>query len=204
MQIHGNFYPMELWLIRHGETLWNREQRAQGQLDVPLSGLGLEQAEKLAKRLQHTKFDCIVSSDLQRAYRTAEIVAARLELPILSSTAWREIHMGIGQGLTYSEIFLHKHVRPIDQAWEDGESKADVMNRVAVALLELYSQFAGSRVAVFSHGGAIRGAIHVLLNDLNQHIDFAERGNTSISKLEVKVGNVGRLLVYNDTAHLEG
>ena len=89
------------------------------------------------------------------------------------------------------------------QAWEGGESKRDVMNRVAVALEKLYAEFAGSRVAVFSHGGAIRGAIHVLLNDLDQHLDLAERGNTSISKLEVKAGNVGRLLVYNDTAHLE-
>jgi 2,3-bisphosphoglycerate-dependent phosphoglycerate mutase len=195
---------MELWLIRHGETLWNREQRAQGQLDVPLSALGLEQAQTLAKRLQPTKFDALVSSDLQRAYQTAEIVAARLELPIRSDTAWREIHMGVGQGLTYSEIFSHKRTRPMTEPWEGGESKRDVMNRVGAALEKLFAEFAGSRVAVFSHGGAIRGAIHVLLNDLEQHLDLAERGNTSISKLEVKAGNVGRLLVYNDTAHLEG
>jgi 2,3-bisphosphoglycerate-dependent phosphoglycerate mutase len=194
---------MELWLIRHGETLWNREQRAQGQLDVPLSSLGLEQAQKLAERLQHTKFDCLVSSDLSRAFQTAEMVAAKLELPIRSDVAWREIHMGVGQGLTYSEIFSHKRIRPMTEAWEGGESKRDVMNRVAVALEKLYAEFTDSRVAVFSHGGAIRGAIHVLLNDLDQHLDLAERGNTSISKLEVKAGHVGRLLVYNDTAHLE-
>jgi 2,3-bisphosphoglycerate-dependent phosphoglycerate mutase len=194
---------MELWLIRHGETLWNREQRAQGQLDVPLSPLGLEQAEKLAVRLQPIKFDALISSDLSRAYQTAEIVASRLELPIRSDVAWREIHMGVGQGATYSELFVHKHIRPMTEPWEGGESKRDVMNRVSIALEKLFAEFSGSRVAVFSHGGAIRGAIHVLLNDLEQHIDFAERGNTSISKLEVKAGNKGRLLVYNDTAHLE-
>ncbi len=197
---------MELWLIRHGETLWNREQRAQGQLDVPLSPLGIAQAQALAKRLQHTKFNSIISSDLSRAYQTAEIVAAKLELPIRSDTAWREIHMGIQQGLTYSELLLTgktRYIRPMTEPWEGGESKRDVMNRVGAALEQLYTEFADSRVAVFSHGGAIRGAIHVILNDLEQHLDLAERGNTSISKLEVKAANKGRLLVYNDTAHLE-
>jgi 2,3-bisphosphoglycerate-dependent phosphoglycerate mutase len=195
---------MELWLIRHGETLWNREQRAQGQLDVPLSPLGLAQAEKLAARLQHLKFDVLISSDLSRAYQTAEIVASKLELPIRADVAWREIHMGVGQGLTYPELFLNRTVRPMTEPWEGGESKRDVMNRVTIALEKLFVEFAGSRVAVFSHGGAIRGAIHVLLNDLDQYLDLGERGNTSISKLEVKAGNKGRLLVYNDTAHLEG
>ncbi len=194
---------MELWLIRHGETLWNREQRAQGQLDVPLSALGIEQAQKLVQRLKHTRFEAIISSDLSRAYQTAEIVAATLEMPIRSDIAWREIHMGVGQGLTYPELFSGRQTRPMNQAWEGGESKRDVMNRVGVAIQKLLTEFSGSRVAVFSHGGAIRGAIHVILNDLEQHIDLAERGNTSISKLEVKAANKGRLLVYNDTAHLE-
>ena len=194
---------MELWLIRHGQTLWNKEQRAQGQLDIPLSELGIEQAQALAKRLQNTKFDLIISSDLSRAYQTAQIVATLLELPIRSDTAWREIHMGAQQGLTYAELLLTAKTRPMTEPWEGGESKRDVMNRVGAAMQQLYREFPNARVAVFSHGGAIRGAIHVILSDLEQQLDLAERGNTSISKLELRAANKGRLLVYNDTAHLE-
>ncbi len=191
--------------MRHGETLWNREKRAQGQLDIPLSNLGIAQAQALAERLKHTKFDAIISSDLSRAYQTAEMTAEKLKMPIRTDIAWREIHQGKAQGSSYTELRnqtfgLH---RPVHLAWEKGESKHDVMNRVGKAILELHTEFAESRVAVFSHGGAIRGALHVLLNDLEQHIDFAERGNTSITKLEVSTENKGRLLVYNDTAHLE-
>ncbi len=197
---------MELWLIRHGETLWNRENRAQGQLDVPLSELGLTQAAALAKRLANTQFAALISSDSSRALKTAEMVAEKLNAQIRLDPAWREIHMGEMQGKTYSELHLSgdaRVVRGMDEPWIGGESKRDVMNRVGLAMQQLYTEFPESRVAVFSHGGAIRGAIHVILGDFEQRIDLAERGNTSISKLEVKAGNKGRLLVYNDTAHLE-
>jgi 2,3-bisphosphoglycerate-dependent phosphoglycerate mutase len=186
---------MELWLMRHGETEYNLQKRHQGQLDVPLSTVGIEQAHKLARRLERIQFAAVYSSDLSRAFKTAEIAAPTAQ--IKSDVRWREFYGGRLEGLLYSEV---------DSALlqqSEGESRAAMTERVMAAIGEMYQQHAGSRVAVFSHGGTIRAALHAVLGDLERQIDFAERGNTSVSKLEVKANLRGRLLVYNDTAHLE-
>jgi broad specificity phosphatase PhoE len=185
---------MELWLIRHGETEYNLQRRHQGQLDVPLSSVGIWQAHKLAARLSKTEFAAVYASDLSRALHTAEIAfAGRVQTDV----RWREFYGGWLEGMLYSEAETATPRPP------EGESRAEMTTRVMAAIGEMYSQYAGTRVAVFSHGGTIRAALHAVLGDFERQIDFAERGNTSISKLEVKANLRGRLLVYNDTAHLE-
>jgi 2,3-bisphosphoglycerate-dependent phosphoglycerate mutase len=185
---------MELWLVRHGETEYNLQRRHQGQLDVPLSNVGLEQAHKLAVRLSKTEFAAVYASDLSRALHTAEIAFAG---QVQTDVRWREFYGGWLEGMLYSEAASATPRPP------EGESRAAITARVMAAIGELYSQHAGTRVIVFSHGGTIRAALHAVLDDVERQIDFAERGNTSISKLEVKANLRGRLLVYNDTAHLE-
>jgi 2,3-bisphosphoglycerate-dependent phosphoglycerate mutase len=185
---------MELWLVRHGETEYNLQRRHQGQLDVPLSPVGIAQAHKLAARLSKTDFVAVYSSDLSRAVQTAELgFAGRVQTDV----RWREFYGGWQEGLLYSEASTMPQRQP------EGESRAAMTERVLAAIGELYLKHQGSRVLVFTHGGTIRSALHAILGDLERRIDFAERGNTSISKLEVKANLRGRLLVYNDTAHLE-
>ena len=74
----------QLVLLRHGETEWNRALRFQGQVDVPLNGVGHEQARRLAARLHGEAFDALISSDLQRAQQTAQPLAQALGLACLS------------------------------------------------------------------------------------------------------------------------
>ena len=96
---------MRFILVRHGESEWNRIGRYQGQLDAPLSELGLKQADALAERLQNEKLDAIFTSPLQRAKRTAEAIARfhpRLELQ--EDPALMEIHHGTWQGLFASDV----------------------------------------------------------------------------------------------------
>jgi 2,3-bisphosphoglycerate-dependent phosphoglycerate mutase len=201
---------LELWLIRHGETDWNREQRAQGHLDVPLSKLGLEQAKLLAARLASVHFDALYSSDLGRAFETANTVGRVLQQPVRIDGRWREIHLGVVQGLTYPEIKargMHRQNRNIHEPWEGGESQVQLMERASAAMVDIRSNHSRGRVAVFTHGGTIRAALHSLLEDPEHRIAFAERGNTSITKLRLIEGDAGRarwiLVSYNDTAHLE-
>ena len=79
-----------LILIRHGETVWNREGRIQGHLDSPLTPEGITQAEACALRLKTEIIDHIIASDLERVRRTADILNASMKLPIFYETALRE------------------------------------------------------------------------------------------------------------------
>ena len=94
------------WLVRHGLTTWNRQQRFYGHSNVPLSPQGQAQACWLAQQLCKEIISTIYTSDLLRAQETAEIIATqRLQaVPVKISSAWREIDFGAWEGLTYSEI----------------------------------------------------------------------------------------------------
>ena len=95
----------DIFLVRHGETAWNRELRFQGQIDVPLNDLGLTQAQRLADRLRQEwkgGFDKplhLVSSDLQRAHQTATTLGQALHLPVTAHAPLREQHFGLFEGL---------------------------------------------------------------------------------------------------------
>jgi probable phosphoglycerate mutase len=95
---------MKLICIRHGETQWNVEGREMGQLDSPLTPLGLRQAEAIADRLGKLEFDALYSSDLGRAVQTAEAIASRCGRDIRLDAGLRERNMGIFQGLTLEEM----------------------------------------------------------------------------------------------------
>ncbi|MCR4755363.1 MAG: histidine phosphatase family protein [Lachnospiraceae bacterium] len=89
---------MKVYLVRHGETDWNRECRLQGQSDTVLNEIGIELAEITAKELKDTKFDMIYSSPLRRAYMTAEIFNRGRELEILTDKRLLEINFGEREG----------------------------------------------------------------------------------------------------------
>ena len=100
----------DIFLVRHGETAWNRELRFQGQIDVPLNDLGLTQAQRLADRLRvewQSGFDKplrLFSSDLQRAHQTATTLGQALNLPVTAHAPLREQHFGLFEGLLSADI----------------------------------------------------------------------------------------------------
>src|SRR5512143_2700333 len=95
---------MRIIAIRHGETEWNALGREQGQLDSPLTALGVEQAEAIARRLRRQAFSALYSSDLGRALQTAEIVARATGASIEVDPGLRERHTGIFQGMTKEQM----------------------------------------------------------------------------------------------------
>ena len=90
--------------VRHGQTEWNVLGRYQGQTDVALSPLGIEQAEKLAAHFPVDKIEAVYSSDLARAMKTASCVADRFGLTVEPRPELRELNFGDWEGLTYDEI----------------------------------------------------------------------------------------------------
>ncbi|SRR6266487_4065 len=157
-----------LWLVRHGITRWNSEQRFCGYSDIPLLPEGRRQAQWLARRLSMERIAAIYSSDLLRARRTAEIIAHPHSLQVNITAAWRELSFGDWEGLTYEQI-VQRHRRqpdfftdPVNVAPPGGESLTDLVRRVQLAFTELVQEHEGAIVLV-SHGGPLRTLLCGLL-----------------------------------------
>lgn len=152
-------------LLRHGETVWNRERRWQGWIDTPLAPEGEAQAAARGEMLA-ARGDCsgapVYCSDLGRARRTAEIVATRLGSTATPRTEFRERNGGEWQGRTAEEIDegwpgwrdAWRHRRLV--APPGGESDEEVAHRVVTALAEVVAEAGGRLVVVVTHGGVLR------------------------------------------------
>jgi broad specificity phosphatase PhoE len=182
-----------VFLIRHGETEWNRGGRWQGHSDVPLSAAGREQASRLARRLaeEGTRFSALYSSDLSRAWDTAVAIGGALGLRPAAAPALREIDLGTWAGKTHAEIAAaHPDQWRMLQRNEDfprggGETFAAFQKRVLDWLDSAAEKHSGGRILAVTHGGCIRA---VLLYALG--LTWTERekipsiGNTSITIVE--------------------
>ena len=151
-----------LLLVRHGESEWNAIGRWQGWADPPLSELGTRQALVGARAVGAV--DAIVSSDLQRARMTADIIASELGIgPVVVDAALRERDAGSWTGLTRTQIetewpgWLAEGKRP--EGYEEDDS---VLDRALPVLVTL--ERAGEVVLVVTHGGLI-GAVERSLGE---------------------------------------
>jgi probable phosphoglycerate mutase len=153
--------PVQLLLVRHGETTWNREGRIQGHLDSPLTERGLAQAQAAAARLARERIDALYSSDLGRAQETARHVAAATSLELRLDGGLRERSFGILEGKTWEEIGRD---HPDDarllaedpsHAMPGGESLVQFRERVTGALRRLAREVGAGTIAVVTHGGVL-------------------------------------------------
>ena len=151
-----------LYLIRHGETLWNREKRLQGHLDIGLNEIGLWQAEQVGRHLASRPIQAIISSDLSRAADTARAIAQHHSLSLQLDVQLRERHYGNMQGLTYDEV-ARNHPRN-HQAWKNrepdfcpdgGESLKQFYQRVTQAVLNWVIKHPQLEIVIVAHGGVL-------------------------------------------------
>jgi broad specificity phosphatase PhoE len=180
-----------LFLIRHGESTWNAEERLQGQLDPPLSDRGREQALALVTKLDGLPPDRVVCSDLSRARETAELLGVEVGR---FDPRWREIDVGEWGGRTAAEIDAQSpeltNWRGGPRVAAGGETWETFSARVAEAVDELVA--AGGPWLVICHGGCIRVAVaHVTGAD---PLSLGSPPNASATVFEL--GARPRLLVY--------
>ncbi len=200
--------PMRLCLVRHGETAWNAEQRMQGHKDLPLSPDGLAQAAQAARLFVGVHADAVYSSDLQRAWQTAEPIAAALGLPIVRLTALRERNYGRCEGMVRKEVAgVHpEDARALRERLPDyvlpgGESLDQHRRRVYDCIDALAEKHAGQTVVVVTHGGVLDLIYRRASGTpLDKPRDFPIP-NTGISWLAV-CPNAWRIEQWADTAHL--
>jgi broad specificity phosphatase PhoE len=147
---------MQLYLVRHGQTDWNKNGILQGTTDIPLNEEGIKQAAKLAELLQNEKIDFIFSSPLCRAKLTAEMIAEKHELKVIEDKRLKEIDCGEWEGKNSQEIALD----PRREQWikyelnsrvPGGESIFDVGKRVFEFLDEIFSKYSGKNILMVGH-----------------------------------------------------
>jgi alpha-ribazole phosphatase len=198
---------LRLLFIRHGQTLWNKELRYNGDTDTELSALGRRQATAIAVRLNNRRLDAVIASDLRRATQTAAAIAAN-RAHVRLDERWREVRFGEAEGLRWRDVV--ERFPEAARAWADnradaampgGESLLDVAQRVRPALAELAAEFDHKTVAVVSHGGPLRVALCLLLGaDITQHWRYNVMPCTLSEVAVYPSGGVLNLL--NDACHL--
>lgn len=212
MTAHTSLAPTTLLLCRHGQSEWNAQGRVQGQAPEAggLTEQGRWEAQQLGQRLQALNVVALYTSDLLRAQQTAQIVGAALGLPAQPDPRWREIDLGVWQGLTPEEV---------DQRWpsslqirerdlprgEVGETFAAVTQRTLAAIHDLDTRYRGQTVAVICHGGNVRAALlaSAALTGDGPDPRHAHIPNTSVTILQVN--NAGlQAMLFPDASHLDG
>jgi len=188
---------MKIYLVRHGETDWNKKLRIQGQADIPLNRTGRMQAEVAATYLSSIQFDAVFSSPLSRARETAEIIIKDEKIPIYIDERLKEISYGICEGLPLRLIhfcpFLRLHayfkkpecyIPP-----KGGETIQELKNRCRSFLEEKIMPLEETydNVLISCHGALIRAMICIATSLPNG--DFwkgKEQGNCAVTIMECK------------------
>lgn len=196
-------------LVRHGETEWNAERRIQGRIDIDLNPTGRAQSAAAGSWLRKAGIVALYSSDLKRAWVTAQAIGAALGLSPVAAPEMRERRYGIFEGLTYDEArvrfpdgYAAFARRDADYSFDGGESLTQMFARVTAKLEEIAAAHPGQNVAVVLHGGVldivnrfVRG------NPLEMPRDFLIP-NAGISWVAA-VDGVWTLESWGETAHLE-
>ncbi len=197
---------MKAFLIRHGETQHNNDGTITGQIDISLNDRGLEQAELLAERLSDIDFMEAYSSDLERTFRTTEIVAEKHGLRPKKSKELRE--MGFG-------VFEDRHKSEFRQAISDfdgdshfftpegGESSNDAAERFLEKMNEIKDNHSGDNVLIGGHGVVLKSVLMNIFGLTGRDYNRITLGNASVSVLEWDSELGWKLVTWNDTAHMK-
>lgn len=211
--------------MRHGEVEGNSTAAGgrltfAGWVDKPLTARGETQAQATAKRFSSEKIDVVLSSDLIRARRTAELIAAPHALEVRVESAFRELNYGAWEGLgleeierDYLDIWQARQRDAESVAPPDGENYADLWRRLEPAWESLVNGFAAdANVVLVAHNGTLRTLICHLLGAPVNNLKRIQTSNCGVSLVEIarnadieySISDEIVLRTINDTHHLNG
>ena len=196
-------------LIRHGETDWNREQIFRGRIDVALNKVGLAQAGAVKESLKDVKINGIFSSPLSRAFQTARVLGESMGLDVEIEKGLIDIDFGQWQGLSHEQV-KEKHkglyetwlVEPHKAVFPDGESLEDVCKRSILALEKVIKKHPGETLAIVSHRVLNKVILCAILGLKLSRFWYIRQDTCAINRFEYKDGNY-YLTLLNDTCHLK-
>ena len=193
-------HPTRFGLIRHAPTIWNREKRIQGQLDSTLTTEGEILCKTWGQTLSSQPWDRIVSSDLGRTLRTAELINTVLKVPMTHTPLLREVDWGEWTGRSIKQIKAENPgVLPeMEKAgWAfrppGGEDRIAVWERAQRALMDTAEKWPQQTILVVTHEGVIKCLVYRL----------SQRRFLPDEPPLLKSGYVHRLVYGNDGLQIE-
>ena len=202
---------LRLYLVRHGETVWNFENRIQGASDVLLNEKGREQAKSLAAKLQNISFSKIFSSPLSRALETAKIISLSQDSSITKIDNFSELDQGLLEGLRFNEIkekfpefFSEWRSVPGEVRMPGGETLDELQARAWDGVEKIYTKYSKEKnpVLVVSHNLAIICILSRILGvTLNDFRKFRQH-NASVNIIEHDSMRGWSVVTMNDLSHL--
>lgn len=204
---------MEIYFVRHGQTVWNVEKRFQGLSDSPLTDLGITQAKLLGEKLKDINFDKFYSTSLKRANDTANYIKGKREQEVEIFDDFIEISMGDMEGMQHEEFkkLYPKQVKNFffnqleyDPTLYHGESFIELRERVIKGLnkfVELNRKY--ERVLVVSHGATLKTLLHYISGkNISTLSDEAIPKNTSYTIVKYENGKF-EITDFSNVSHLE-
>lgn len=192
---------MILYLVRHGETAWNKLRKVQGHSDIPLNDYGRYLAEQTAIGLKGVHFDMAYTSPLLRARETAEIILSGREIPILDEPMIQEMGFGVSEGMCLKGEDRAPGSDEFDKLFTDtlnykvprgGESIRELMERTGDFLEGLYAQkkLQDKTILISTHGAALTAMINYIKGekDIAKFWGNGVPKNCAVTKIDVVDG----------------
>jgi broad specificity phosphatase PhoE len=172
---------LNIYLTRHGETQWNKENRLQGSKDSQLTDKGIKNAIMLGERLRNIDFNAIYSSPIERAFQTAKYIKLDKEVPIYTVEDLKEIHFGDWEGKTQKEVeAIEIYKNEYQNFWNNpntynhrphnGESLTAFKNRVEKAIRRVISDNKDGNVLIVTHAVVIKAIMSITMNILTERM----------------------------------
>lgn len=204
---------LKIYIVRHGETMWNKEGKMQGQLDSKLSEKGIEQAKKLSEKLKDINFEKVYSSVSSRAVETARILVGEREYKIEKSELIKEINMGIWQGMAKKEV-LEKYGDNNYRFWNaphiydhiinKGESFEELKKRAVRFIEEIVEKHNNGNILLVSHGVTIKAILSSIeKKTIEEFWDGQFILNTSLSLITHNKDTGYKIEKTSDISHLD-
>ncbi len=201
----------KIYLVRHGQTDYNKKGIVQGSgIDAPLNATGRQQASAFFNAYNHLPFDKIYISTLQRTQQSIQSFID-VGIPYEKLEGLNEIHWGSKEGKSFNKEDQAYYLQitkawaegDIDLAVDGGESPLDVQNRQQLALDRILENEEEEQILICMHGRAIRIFMCLLLNYDLKHMDTFPHANLGLYQINF-TGSVFNIALLNDVRHLNG
>jgi len=175
---------LNLFIARHGQTEWNNENRVCGVTEVQLTNKGIDQAKELSKTIIEKQIDIIISSPLNRALKTAEIISSAISKDIIIDNRLIEQNYGVFEGVNRDCEEFKEAKKHFPNRHSGGESLLQVAQRVFNLLDEIKEKYRNQNVLIVTHGGVCR-IINAYFNDqLNEEFYKFHIGNCGLEEYQ--------------------